>query len=136
MVINITRAWLVGSCHAKLTVTPYTVCVSDTRNVSHASTMDTDAQHLSWQHCRSGSEWASGAQRVQHCAGAVVPDPFVCFARPPLPGGALLFTLKPALFVESGVVGSRQVARSSGSVYLFEGASQCEGTEGGCMLLH
>ena len=54
-------------------------CVSMTRNVSHASTMNTDAQHLSWWHCGSGSEWASGAQRIWHCAGAVAPDPFVCF---------------------------------------------------------
>ena len=57
----------------------------------------------------TGSEWASGAQRVRHGAGAVVPDPFVCFARPALPDGALgLLTPKPALFVESRSVGSRQ----------------------------
>ena len=44
---------------------------------------------------------------------------------------ALLFpTHLFALFVGSRVVGSRQW-RSSGSVYLFEGVSQCEGAYGG-----
>ena len=60
------------------------------------------------------SERASGALRVWHRAGAVVPDPFVFSSQPSLPGGALdLLTTKPAFFVESGVVGSRQ-RRSSG----------------------
>ena len=80
----------------------------------------------------TGSEWASGAQRFRHGAGAVVPDPFVCFARPALPDGALgLLTPKPALFARIQECGFAPAALLRAAFTSLREVSQCEGAYGG-----
>ena len=88
--VCISTEWSVGLGPAKLTVTLHTLMrISYVERVARLN-----HQALTRSTCRvSTAEVVQnvrlGAQRVRHPAGALVPDPFVCFARPALPGGAL-----------------------------------------------
>ena len=73
-------------------------------------------------------KWASGAQRVWPCAGAVVPDPpCVCLARPFLPGGALSFAPNSRPLENSGL--RSRLLRSSGQRLPLRGAASASFTQ-------
>ena len=114
---------MVGSGHAKLAGTLYTVLrIHYTERV---------VPLLKW--LRMGV-WGSACLAL--CRRAVVPDPFVCFARPSLPGGALGSSPQNPPSLKNPGLWVRASGVALGSVYFNEGASQCERAYGGCVPLH